>query len=258
MSLATGVYNFGIGQMFGRSTSVATPTPVHFGVVQDVQITVDRTLKGLVGQNQFPVDVAVGEGKITGSAKNAQFDIAAFNSLFIGQTLTSAAGNQVATDEAHTIPSTPFQVTIAPPGTTPVFVRDYGVVYSTGGRLTRVASGPTTGQYSVTEPGGVYTFAAADTALVVLISYYYTVATVSMNEIVVANQIMGSGPTFELFLQNSYANNVGTVNPFNLRLHAVRAGKIDLPFKNTDYTILGWDFQAFADTSGNLYTLSGI
>ena len=37
-----------------------------------------------------------------------------------------------------------------------------------------VASGPTTGQYSVS--AGVYTFAAADTLLGVLISYTYKIA----------------------------------------------------------------------------------
>jgi hypothetical protein len=257
MSLATGVYNFGAGYLFTRRTDITTPTPTQFGVLQDVSITFDRTLKELTGQLQFPVDVAVGAGKITCSAKHAEFDINMFNSLFFGNTLTSGAGTQVTANESHAIPTTPYQVTIAPPSSG-TFVQDLGVRYATGGQLLRVASGPVTGQYSVAEPSGVYTFAAADTTLTVLISYSYTVTTATMNEIVITNQLMGVGPTFEAFLQLGYPNNVGTVNPFNLKLNACRSSKLGFPLKNTDYTIPDFEWQAFADSSGNIGILSQI
>jgi len=253
MSLATGVYNFGIGNLFGRRTDIALPTPQQFGVVQDVQISFDRTLVELVGQLQFPVDVAVGKGKITCSSKKAEFDINAFNDLYWGQTLTSGAATQVATNESHAAAAS---ITIVPPASG-TFVHDLGVRYSTGGLLKRVTSAPAVGSYSVTEPGGVYTLNASE-AGTLLISYSYTVTTATMNEIVIANTLMGVGPTFEMFLQNGYPNNVGTVNPFNLKLNACRAGKLSMPLKNDGYTILDFEWQAFADTSGNIGIMSGI
>lgn len=254
MSLATGLYNFGTGNLFARRTDIALPTPCQFGVIQDVQVSIDRTLKELMGQNQFPYDVAVGPGKITGSAKKGEFDVNMFNSLFFGQTLTSGASVQVSVNEAHNGAAT---VTIVPPNSG-TFVHDLGVRYAAGGLLTRGTAA--TGIYSVTEPGGVYTFGGTDVSGTppLLFSYSYTVTTATMNEIVVANTLMGVGPTFEMFLQLGYPNNAGTVNPFNLKLHACRSGKISLPLKNTEHTITDFEWQAFADGSGNVMTISSL
>lgn len=73
-------------------------------------------------------------------------------------------------DEQHTIPGSPYQVTVA---NTTSFIDD-GVFYvATGQQLTKVASSPTQGQYTVTS-GGLYTFAAADTGQVVEINYTST------------------------------------------------------------------------------------
>lgn len=74
--------------------------------------------------------------------------------------------------EAATVPAGgPFTVTAsAPLGT---FVSDIGVTkVSDGTVLVKVASAPAAGQYSV-DALGVYTFAAADANLAVLISYAY-------------------------------------------------------------------------------------
>lgn len=70
-------------------------------------------------------------------------------------------------DEAWTIPGTPYQVTV-----NGYWLADFSVTYaSTGIALTKVSASPTVGQYSVAD--GVYTFAAADTGVGVLISYSY-------------------------------------------------------------------------------------
>jgi hypothetical protein len=42
--------------------------PRQFGIVQDVTIDFDWTDKELWGQNQFPVAIARGQGKITGKS----------------------------------------------------------------------------------------------------------------------------------------------------------------------------------------------
>jgi hypothetical protein len=73
--------------------------------------------------------------------------------------------------EAATIPATPFQVQ-----TQESFVADYGVTRASNGTaLTKVASAPAAGQYSVNATG-LYTFAAADVGLAVLIAYSFVPA----------------------------------------------------------------------------------
>jgi hypothetical protein len=251
------IVNFGVGNMFARRTGVSNPTPVRFGVLQDVSLDIDGALVELYGQNTFPADVARGKTKIAIKAKHASIAVGAYNDLFFGQTITAASGHQVAVDEAHTIPSTPYQVTIAPPGSG-TFVVDLGVaagsLYPTPGLpLTRVASSPTTGQYSVAEPSGVYTFAAADTALNVTISYRYTEGgTPTTSELAIANTLMGASPTFTLDLQENYTNNGGVANTPLFHFTACKCGKLSIPMKNADYTINDLDIMAFADGSGNV------
>jgi hypothetical protein len=246
--------NFGVGYLFGRRTDVANSTPYQFAVLQDFDLSIDRTLKELMGQFQYPVDVAVGPGKITGKAKQADFNAVMFNDLFLGQTLATGSGEQDAVNEVHAIPGTPFQITAAPPGGG-TFVHDLGVIFqATGVPLKKVASAPTTGQYSVTEPAGVYTFAAADTTLSVLISYSYTSST--LTQISIANLLMGPGPTFELHQQLAYTTPGGTQNVYNMVLNQCRAGKLQLPFKNVDFTLFDFELQAFADAAGNIGKLT--
>ena len=113
-----------------------------------------------------------------------------------------------------------------------------------GKYLSRVASAPTTGQYSVA--AGVYTFAAADTTHVVQISYNYTAASTGTT-VAFANQLMGQNTTFKLELFNTY-NGVKT----GWILPAATFSKLSLAFKNTDYTETDLDFECFADASGNI------
>jgi len=258
-----GTYNFGVGTLIGRrtgvdanNTAITTPTPARFGVVQDVDIEFERTLKELIGQYQFAVDIAGGQCKITGKAKFADIQANLYNDMFFGQTLTTGAGvgEQAVIDESHTAATT---VTIAPPSTG-TFVHDLGVFYqATGIELTRVASAPAVGSYSVTEPGGVYTFNASE-AGTLLISYSYTVGTgVTTNKLItINNQLMGITPSFELHVQLNYPNNSGVVNTLNLKLNSCRSSKLGFPLKNVDYQIPEFDFQAFADASNTIGTIT--
>ena len=110
--------------------------------------------------------------------------------------------------------------------------------------MTRVASAPATGQYSVA--AGVYTFAAADTGHNVAIRYSYTSASTGQT-IAYTNQAMGSGVTFTLSAFNSYGGqNSGW------RLWAATIPKLSLAFKNGDYVEKDIDFEGFADSSGRV------
>ena len=246
------IINFGVGQLWGRRTDISNPTPVQFGVLQEVQISFDRTLKELMGQYQFAVDVAASGTKIVGSAKSADITANKFNDLFLGGTFTPASGIQDVANESHAAAAS---VAIAPPGSG-TFSKDLGVILqSTSIPLTRVASAPTVGQYSVTEPGGVYTFNAGQTGTL-LISYEYTVT--NLVTIPISNPLQGFSPSFEIHLQESYTSTAGIVNTLQFKLNACKSNKFDFNFKNQDHTIPDFAFQAFDDSSNNIGTLTFI
>lgn len=237
--------NFGVGTIIGRRTDITNPTPPFLGIMQDIEISFDQTLKELIGQYKMPVDIAPAQLKVTGKAKFAKIQANATNDLLLGQTLTSAAGEVMAVAEVQTTASTTFTVTHSA-----TFVHDLGVFYqSTGIQLVRVAAGPVVGQYAVNESTGVYTIAVGDENTNFNVYYSYTVNT--LKQIAMTNQLMGTGPTFELHIQESYTNNLGVANQLYLRLNACRGSKLTWPFKNQDYTLQDFDFSAFADQSNN-------
>lgn len=240
-------YSFGSGNLFGVRTDIANATPTQFGVVQSVDLDYDFSLKELIGQYQAPVAIARAGLKITGKAAYANISAAAYNNVFFGQTITTG-GVLTAIGETATIPTTPFQVTVSNAAN---FVKDLGVTFSlTGVPLTRVASSPATGQYSVNETTGVYTFASADTGLAVRISYNYTAAS-GASKITISNQLQGSAPTFQMTLAETYGSKV-----VNVTLNACVASKLSLPFKNQDFTVSNLEFQAYADASGTVGTIT--
>jgi hypothetical protein len=242
-------YGFGSGALWGAS-SVSNPTPSQFGALQEVSVDFAATVKELFGTYQFPLTVARGTVKVTGKAKLGQLQGRIFNDLFFNG--TSAAG-QVNTinDEVGTIPATPFQVTVANSST---WTTDLGVVYqATGLRLTRVASGPTTGQYSVT--AGVYTFAAADTTKSVLIDYIYTIPTTGQL-ITVSNQLLGTAPVFKPVMSMNYTNPSGASQQMCLSMNAATSSKLSLATKLEDFMMPELDFSCFVDASNTLCTLS--
>ena len=81
-------------------------------------------------------------------------------------TVIYAAGFGAATSEQHTVPATPYKVTVTASAT---FACDRLVAYANGTALARVTGAPTTGQYSAV--AGVYTFAAGDTGQALSFSY---------------------------------------------------------------------------------------
>lgn len=231
-------YSFGSGMLFGVRTDTTPNTPVKFGVLQDVSLDFSFTEKELRGQGSFALEIARASGKITAKAKFAQIFANAFNSLFFG--VASTTGQVLmAISEAGTIPTTPFQITVTNSAT---FQDDLGV-FKAGVPMTKVASGPTTGQYSVAT--GVYTFAAADTGLAVSISYTYTGATGF--KATVTNASMGAPPTFSAWLQGIYNSKQLVV-----KLPRCSSSKISLATKLEDWMIPEMDFSAMDDGSGNV------
>ena len=162
--------------VFGSGVLIGTPqggSPINFGLAQEVTLNVATTTKALYGQYNFPVAIGSGTRKMTGKAKMARISGQALGSLYLRHRPerrrhadpVRRGGDRSRLFALHllrrpiTRPSSPIRASSTPRTSLP---------------LKQVASGPTTGQYSVS--AGVYTFAAGDAGAAVLISYTYTVA----------------------------------------------------------------------------------
>lgn len=240
---------FGAGRLYGLDNSSAVPTPQKFGTLQEVNIEFNFGVKELHGAKQFPVDVARGKGKITGKAKSAKLQGALLGALFFSETAVTGEIKSVE-NEAGTIPDTPGPYTITVANAAD-FRKNLGVVFAvTGVPLSRVVSGPATGQYSVDESTGIYTFAAADKLLGVLIDYLYDAAS-SGKTITMLNREMAQAPSFMGIFTGVFDGVYIT-----LILNKCISNKLTMPFKNEDFVVSEFDFEASTDDADQLGLLS--
>jgi hypothetical protein len=244
---------FGIGALFATPVGVANPTPVPIVAVQDITFDAQYEVKELYGNLSFPIDIARGKGKIGITASAAVFDPVAINNLVFGMTQT-AGETRAAVAEGGVIPAPagPYTITAANSAT---WTEDLGVMnQSTGKMMTRVASGPTTGQYSVAS--GVYTFAAADTGISVYLNYRYTVAAAAGVGSVtsITNQTMGIAPASTRLTFYTKRSNTG--KQLVLTLNQVVCTAFKLAIKNDDFGMPNFTMSAFDDGTGNIGSFS--
>lgn len=242
-------YSFGSGSLMGRKlttngVTATNPTPVRFGGLQGVNIDMSFTTKELHGQYQFPIALARGSGKVTGKAQFAQLNALALNDLFFGESTAPATG-ALATAVAEVGTVTANTVTVTHNTT---YVQDLGVVDGTTGIvLSRVANSPSgTGNYSVNETTGVYTFNTAMNNLPVNITYSWTDATTG-STITLTNKLMGSQPTFLAVFTEVFNGKRVT-----FQLNNCISSQLTFATKLEDFTIPDFTFAAFADASGNV------
>jgi len=246
-------YIFGAGTIWATplqdayGNTVSNGTPVQLAVSQEVSMDESFETKMLYGQNQFPVDVGRGKGKVSVKAKMAQINGLTVSSLFFGQTLVTGKFAYVFDVTGATIPTTPFQITPTVPNSG-TWSQDMGVRNSNGAPMTKVASAPATGQYSVA--AGVYTFAAADTGQQVFLSFAYTntlAQAAGSTQMTIVNVPMGAAPVVQLDI--FFSKNGKT---FSTRYPRAIASKLSWQSKLDDYMVPELDFDCFADSAGNV------
>jgi hypothetical protein len=250
---------FGAGALFAERVDLSGSGigPIQFGIVQSVSLDFDFTTKPLYGQNQFPVAVARSQGRITGRSSFARVNGVLWADLLFGNTM--AAGKvSVAYQEAATVPAiSPYTVTVANGAT---FSNDLGVIDNVSGNLfTRVTTPATAMEYSVNESTGIYTFGALATGKAVVISYEYnTVAT--GKKTILTNQLMGRTPTFRLVFNQQISPGAACagqqVLPMTVILNCCTSSKLSLPTRVDDWMIQEFDFEAYADASGVVGSIS--
>lgn len=242
---------FGAGKLIAVPTNdatgaaIANPTPVPLGVLQDVSLDLSVDIKTLHGAGKYAVAVGQGKGKTDIKAKYANINGGVLGSLFMGRTPT--AGIKAAVfDFAAGVPAvSTYTITVAPPSSG-TFAADLGVIdASTGNPMTRVASAPATGQYSVS--AGVYTFAAADASKAVLLNYEYTATSTTAQTFNLTSDIMGYTPSFSILLQQQYDGKTLVV-----KLNRCVSGKLAMPLKNDDFSMFDFEATAFTDGANSL------
>lgn len=236
---------FGSGVLFGipnAGNTATNPTPLQFGILQEVSVDFKADLKKLFGQSQFPLAKARGKVSVTAKGKIGSLDPLFFSQLYFGQP-TIAGVQRPVYNEQHAIAAT------VPP-TNATATEDLGVINATTGLpLTKVPSAPAAGEYSFTPgPTASYTFAAADVtaAFPVLLNYIWPDATHGTT-LSIANQLMGYAPEFQAVLYNNFRGSL-----FALQLNSCVMGSVSIPTKQEDFWIADFDLEATADISGNI------
>jgi hypothetical protein len=234
------------GQFFGGTFNAS---PVWFATLQDVDVTIDATIKELRGNLQFPDDTAISDKKITWKAGTGRFSIDTWNNLYFGDQIstgsnasgTGAGGGVPQVQEATTLNATTYTVSHSAN-----FTQDMGVLYSSNLQLFQKVTGvPTVGQYNVS--AGVYGFNASDNNKAILVSYRYGITTGRV--LVVQNHVQGWGPSFEMLLSQPYQELTSGI-PNYLDLYACKCNKLTAPLKRADYLISDLEGQAFANSAG--------
>lgn len=246
-------YIFGAGTIWATplvdasGNAIANGTPVQLATSQEISMEESFENKKLYGQNQFPVDVGRGKGTVSVKAKAATVNGLSMLSLFYGQTLISGQITYNYDVTGQVIPTTPFQITVTPPGSG-TYGADMGVRDANGRPMTKVASGPTTGQYSVS--GAIYTFAAADVGKQVFISYQYTLSSVqapTSTKMQIQNLPMGAAPICRL---DVYFTKNGKM--FGTQYPQAIFNKLSHQSKLDDYMVPELAADCFADSAGNV------
>lgn len=239
-------YEFGTGVLYGKSLNSGVQTPIRFGALQGVTIDFAFTQKELYGQNQFPLALARGTGKITGKANFAQFNALVFNALFFGQNSIATGSTRVVTAEAQTVTA---NIATATNGAN--FTADLGVTRASDGIVyTAVANSPVGLQYACNATTGVYTFNSSQNNVPVLLNYSWN-DSVNGKKLTITNQMLGNAPQFTASFTTTYQSESMT-----LVLNACMSSKLALVTKLEDFTIPEFDFAAFADASGNIGSMS--
>lgn len=247
-------YLFGAGKLFATpildvyGQPIANPTPVEIGVMQSVSVDLSYDLKELYGRGQFAVDAARGKGSIKCKATIGRISGALLNSIFFGGVVADGGMDVITqTINGEKIQTGGTLTPVVPNAGT--FVKDLGVTDAKAIPLKRVASAPVTGQYSVDQATGEYTFAVADVGKVVFISFKYSATVAGAKSGLVNNLDMGYTPEFSVNLQREYKGKF-----MGMEFFRCTSNKLGFSSKQDDYDLPEFEFQPMADDLNRVFS----
>lgn len=236
--MATVQYNFGAGDLWVYPNGLSPSSAHKVGTLQDLDLNVERNVKELYGENEFPEDIATTTGKVSGKFSQGRLQAALIAGAY---GLTPATGQRV---------GMPFESTGVIAGATYTAANTTGFEHAQvrdefGTPLERSTGAPSATQYQVTT-GGVFTFNAAANGKTYSISYSYTV--VGGFTTTITNELAGTASYYRIDMFNSYGG-----NKMGFSVYRAIIPKLSLPFKNQDHTIPSMEFSGMGDPN----TLSG-
>src|ERR1700761_4646920 len=112
---------FGAGNIFALPlTTIGNPathpTPVQPLSLQDSSVEFDQKIEQLRGQSKYADDIAPGDCDIKGKISFGQAEIIQFNNLMFSGAIAAGVTGQVPNFAGAVPASTPFTVTVTPPG----------------------------------------------------------------------------------------------------------------------------------------------
>lgn len=252
-------YSFGAGLIWvtplrdNLGVAIANPNPIMVGTVQDSSFEVSFTTKELFGSDsQFAKAIARGQGSIKGKVKAGQVQGALWSNLVFGTPIQNGKVGIVHDTVGAVIPATNKKV-VTPPEAG-VYLNNLGVYFKSNTSalvLVDIAATPATGEYTLNQATGEYTFATADIGKVVLFNYRYTATGSTGIKIDVSAQPMGPTPSFSLDL---YLNFEG--QDFIVHFYKCVIDKMSMASSLEDFNKPEFDFKAVADEFGNIITIS--
>lgn len=247
-------YLFGAGKVFATPIQdvygqpITNPTPVEIGVMQSVSVDISYDLKELYGRGQFAVDAARGKGSIKCKATIGRISGALLNSIFFGGVVAEGGLDVVTqTINGEKIQTGGALTPVVPNAGT--FVKDMGVTTAKAIPLTRVSGTPLTGQYSVDEATGAYTFATVDVGKTVFISFKYSATVAGAKSGLVNNLDMGYTPEFAVNLQREYKGKF-----MGMEFFRCTSNKLGFSSKQDDYDLPEFEFQPMADDLNRVFS----
>lgn len=245
MSIYSDAASFGVG--FVGAAPVGGGDPIYFGMASGVSLNFTQNLEPLRGDLKYPIAHGIKDCDIKGKIDTMSIFGGSVAQLLGG---TSAAGQEILIpDEAATIPTTPFQVTVAKAAT---FANSYRVFSVTNQiHMVEVDDSPATGEFSVTADG-VYTFAADDAGDSVLITYTYTESAEGLTSSTTnTRQIVA--PAYRLVCASGNTTQAGMIY---LVLPKVVFGNFGLEIKTGSWASNNVEFTAQADYGESICSIS--
>lgn len=230
----------------------ANPTPIQVARLRDISLKFGKETKALEADRIAAVDMALVGLSVKLTAKTVEWNADAVAAILSGA-VTSGTGRLIGVDgEAWTVPAPagPYTVTAAnTTGHVDLGVEDVtaGIAAGVKRYMTRVAAGPTTGQYSVA--AGVYTFAAADASHALKGRYYYSSVSGANQKISNIAPRLDPGFVCTVFNTNATGKDIG------FRFPNAHVNSFGLSFKTKDWMEQDVEIDIIGDDLDEIGTL---
>ena len=243
---------YGPGRVF--ITPAGSTQRNKYGDVNEFNMDIKVDQKDIYGENGFALAVFDGRKQIDLSVKHYTLRLDALASD-LNQSAPGASTTNFIVDEKVTVPTTPYQYTLAQGATYVAGSIDLVMLVTTGGVTYPVtyaivsAGSEVAGKSASITSAGVITFNAGDTGIIGKATYQYGFTLGSSMSLV--NQYQNSTPSYQMvYVKRDKSPIDSSVGTMIVTLNAVRFGGLKFAGKEGSETLWERTLKAFADPTG--------